>query len=423
MTRDRERPQAPSSRAPAEAIGAPADWGSPAFLRQQARELLDFYVPRVINPAGGYFTQIDDDGTVYDRDVDHLVHTCRYAHGFAQAHRFGLLDQGADLAAHGIAFLRRAFHDPVNGGYYWTLEQGQPVDRRKLAYGHAFVLLAAASAVQAGIADGADLLADAADVLETRFWDPAARLYVDEISPDWTVTDPYRGQNANMHLVEAYLQAYLATGDEAWLDWAELVSHRVMVDLTALTGDTLWEHYDDRWVPDLDYNRATPRDLFRPFGVLPGHLLEWTKLLSQLEQARPSPWAAPVARRSFAQALSNAWDREYSGFIYAYDLAGTVVDDAKYHWVIAEAIGAAAMLAQPGADPMYGRWYDRFWAYAMRHQVDRERGGWYPTLTRQNQRLELSFTRGKSDFYHPLGAILLTLSLAEARERGDNVAR
>jgi mannose/cellobiose epimerase-like protein (N-acyl-D-glucosamine 2-epimerase family) len=196
-----------------------------------------------------------------------------------------------------------------------------------------------------------------------------------------------------------------------------------MADLTALTGDTLWEHYDEAWMPDLDYNRETPRDLFRPFGVLPGHLLEWTKLLSQLDRARPLPWTPPVARRCFAQALSHGWDREHGGFMYAYGLDGTVVDDAKYHWVIAEAIGAAAMLAEREADQMYGRWYDRFWAYAMRHQVDRERGGWYPTLTRENRRLELSFTRGKSDFYHPLGAILLALSLAETRHsRGDEGA-
>ncbi len=99
-----------------------------------------------------------------------------------------------ELAAHGVSYLRQAFRDPVHGGYLWTLERGQPVDRRKLAYGHAFVLLAAASAVQAGIADGNNLLADVAEVLETRFWDPAARLFVDELSPDWSVTDPYRGQ-------------------------------------------------------------------------------------------------------------------------------------------------------------------------------------------------------------------------------------
>ena len=60
----------------------------------------------------------------------------------------------------------------------------------------------------------------------------------------------------------------------------------------------------------------------------------------------------------------------------------------------------------------------RFWQYATQHQVDRARGGWYATLTRQNQRLELSFTRGKSDFYHPLGAILLALGLVEVAPPG-----
>ena len=49
--------------------------------------------------------------------------------------------------------------------------------------------------------DAHDLLDDVTEVLETRFWRDADRLYVDEISEDWSVVDPYRGQNANMHLV------------------------------------------------------------------------------------------------------------------------------------------------------------------------------------------------------------------------------
>lgn len=48
-----------------------------------------------------------------------------------------------------------------------------------------------------------------------------------------------------------------------------------------------------------------------------------------------------------------------------------------------------------------------------RGKIDRERGGWYAALTRENRPLELDFTRGKGDFYHPLGAILLALELAE----------
>jgi mannose/cellobiose epimerase-like protein (N-acyl-D-glucosamine 2-epimerase family) len=62
-------------------------------------------------------------------------------------------------------------------------------------------------------------------------------------------------------------------------------------------------------------------------------------------------------------------------------------------------------------DETYRTWYDRSWDYAWNHQIDRARGGWYPALTRDGQRKEVDFARGKPDFYHPLGACLLALDV------------
>lgn len=383
----------------------------PAFLREQATALIDFYLPRSVdNEQGGFVAQIADDGSIFDSRTRHLVGSCRYTNSFALGHCYRLREGCREAAMHGLAFLREAHRDALHGGYYWVLAGREPVDRRKFAYGHAFVLLTAATAIMSGL-DAHDLLNDVSEVLEARFWREADGLYVDEISEDWAVVDPYRGQNANMHLVEALLAAYAATAETFYLDRAEVVARRVAVDLPQQTHGLLWEHYDREWRADLTYNKATPYHLIRPYGVLSGHLLEWAKLLVLLERARANDWALPAARRFFAAALDHAWDGEYGGFLYAFDLDGSIVDDDKYHWTISEAIGgAAAMLAQTG-EASYGDWYDRSWDYALSHQIDRERGGWYPALTRDGRRKDVDFARGKPDFYHPLGACLLALDL------------
>lgn len=389
-------------------------WGDPAFPRQQAQMLIDFYLPRSIDrEVGGFIAQIADDGSIFNRRTRHLIASCRYTHGFALGHVYGLGAGCRDAAEHGLAFLREVHHDRVHGGYFWVLAERQPVDRRKFAYGHAFVLLAASSCLLAGL-PARDLLDDVSEILETRFWRPDDGLYVDEISEDWATVDPYRGQNANMHLAEALLAAYAATGEPAYLDRAALIAHRVAVDLPRQTGGLLWEHYDENWRADLTFNKATPHDLLRPYGVLSGHLLEWAKLLALLERERHTDWAMPAARRCFDAAVAHAWDEAFGGFRYAFDLDGSRVDDDKYHWTISEAIGAsAAMQAQTG-EPAYRAWYGRSWAYAWHHQIDRARGGWYPVLTRDGRCKEVDFARGKPDFYHPLGACLLALDLANA---------
>ena len=390
-------------------------FADPAVMRDQARALLVFYLPRSLDrEIGGFASGIDDDGTVYDRRTRHLVHSCRYPLGFALGHRFGLLpgDQGRGAAEHGLNFLWEAHRDPINGGFWWVLDGRDPTDRRKFAYGHAFVLLAAATAIRAGIAVH-DLLDEAWELLESRFWREADGLYVDEISEDWSSVDPYRAQNANMHLTEALLAAHAATGEIAYLDRAAAVAERVVVDLAGQSGGLLHEHYDAAWRVDLTYHRETPRDLFRPYGVLPGHLLEWAKLLVLLDRERPTAWALPTARRWFDQAIDRAWDDERGGFAYAVEADGAVIDAARYHWVIAEAIGAAVALHVQTGDQRYRDWIERFWRYAWTHQIDHVHGGWFAALTQDGQRERLAFARGKGDFYHPLGACLLASELTD----------
>lgn len=397
--------------APADVSGQMLSYADPAFLRKQATDLIGFYLPRAVDhQTGGFIAQIANDGSIFDPHTRHLVGSCRYTNSFALGDQYGLGDGCRAAAEHGLTFLREAHRDPVHGGYFWVLSDRDPIDRRKFAYGHAFVLLTAATAIASGL-EARDLLDDVSEVLETRFWRPDDGLYVDEISDDWSVVDPYRGQNANMHMVEAQLAAYAASSDAFYLDRAEIVARRVSVDLPQQTAGLLWEHYDASWRADLDYNKATPYHLIRPYGVLSGHLLEWAKLLVLLERERPNDWAMLAARHFFTEAVARAWDKEDGGFLYAFDLNGSIVDDDKYHWTISEAIGGAvAMLGQTG-EPVYRDWYDRSWDYAWNHQIDRARGGWYPALTRDGQRKEVEFARGKPDFYHPLGACLLALDV------------
>ena len=83
---------------------------------------------------------------------------------------------------------------------------------------------------------------------------------------------------------------------------------------------------------------------------------------------------------------------------------GSICDDGKYHWVQAESLAAAAVLAVRTGDPRYWQWYDRIWAYCWTHFVDHEHGAWFRILHRDNR----NTTREKSNAgkvdYHNMGA-------------------
>ena len=80
-----------------------------------------------------------------------------------------------------------------------------------------------------------------------------------------------------MHMCEAMLSAFEATGEEKYLNRAHLLAKRICVDLASKANGLVWEHYKTDWTHDWEYNHDDPKNLFRPYGYLPGHFTEWSK--------------------------------------------------------------------------------------------------------------------------------------------------
>lgn len=422
------------------------DFDNPAFLRAHVADTMAFYHPRAIDPAGGFFHYFRDDGSVYDATQRHLVSSTRFVfnHAMAAIEFAGdaLAGEYREAAAHGLRHLRDVHRDAATGAYAWTLRDSRPEDRTSHAYGLAFVLLAYASARKAGL-DTAAWMDETWDLLEARFWDADAGLYRDEADADWHFSG-YRGQNANMHLCEALIAAFEASGEARYLDRALLLADHMTRRQAALAGGLVWEHYDRDWNVDWDYHRDDPKHLFRPWGYQPGHQVEWAKLLVLLHghlaaRGGAPEWLLPTARHLFDTALAHGWDEKFGGIVYGFapealresspapgqpgiDVATATTwfcDDDKYFWVQAEAIAASMRLFAATGDTVSRDWYHRLWEYAWRNFVDHRHGAWYRILDRRNAKYgDEKSPAGKTD-YHTMGACHDVLAVLRAH-RGDN---
>lgn len=383
------------------------DFRSPDFLRAHVGDTLHFYFPRAIDPSGGLFHFLRDDGSVYDAHTRHLVSSTRYVVTTAMAVRQGLGGEHARRAL-GQAFdFLRHHHNPTTGGYAWLLDwrdgQARVLDATNHAYGLAFVLLAHAHAHMAGVEGAKAGIAQTVDLLEQRFWEPLHGLYADEATADWQLS-PYRGQNANMHLCEALLAAFDATGEARYLDRAALLAEHITVRQAALAGGLVWEHYRSDWSVDWDYNKDDKSNIFRPWGFQPGHLTEWAKLLLLIHERRPEHGLVQRAQHFFDTAMTSSWDAEHGGLFYGFAPDGSVCDSDKYFWVQAESFAAAARLAVVTGEARYWSDYDRLWAYAWAHFVDHEHGAWWRILRADNSKIsDEKSPAGKVD-YHTMGA-------------------
>jgi len=380
------------------------DFHAATTLEQHIKKTLAFYQPNVFDENGGFFQHFRDDGSIYDADTRHLVSSTRFVFNYAMAARHFNDDSYLLWVDHGLMYLETAHRQPESHGYTWLLGKDRVRDATNHCYGLAFVMVAGATALLAGVEAGRRTLESAWDLMETHFWDEVAGLYRDEANSDFTVVDPYRGQNANMHSCEAMLWAYEATREVRYLDRAETLANNITRRQAALGDGLIWEHYDTKWQIDWEYNTHDPKNLFRPWGFQPGHQTEWTKLLLILNRHRPMDWLIPRAKALFDRALAAAWDEKNGGICYGFAPDGSICDGDKYFWVQAESFAAAALLAKATGEAQYKDWYQRIWQYSWEHMVDHEYGAWYRILTQDNQKFDdLKSPAGKTD-YHTMGA-------------------
>lgn len=377
------------------------------WLLEQADGLFGFFQNRAFNPKGGFF-DLDPTGKPLNaaNPVRGIHSTARMVHCFAIGSLLGR--PGSDLIVdHGMKFLWERHRDTKDGGYFWTVDDNGPRDGRKQGYGHAFVLLASSSAKLVGHPLADKMLADVTEVLETRFWEEQHGAIAEEFNADWSVIAPYHGQNSNMHLTEALMAAFEATGERSYLDKAERIADLIIRRKAGENGFRVAEHFGGNWQVDKGY---LGDQMFRPPGTTPGHWLEWSRLVLQLWAlgGKKHAWMPDAAEALFKQSIVLGWDKDKGGFFYNLDWNDKPDMRDKLWWPASEGIGAAAFLCEHRPSAFHEEWYRHIWDVIASSFIDETNGGWHEQLTED---LKPSYTLfgGKGDIYHALQACLIPL--------------
>jgi mannose/cellobiose epimerase-like protein (N-acyl-D-glucosamine 2-epimerase family) len=373
--------------------------------------LLDFAARSRVPEGFGY---LGSDGQVLaNRPVEAWI-VARMTHVFGLAQLLGR--PGADeLVRHGVTALTDGpLHDAGHGGWRSATD-----DDTKAAYVHAFVVLAGATATTVQAPGGRALLDAALATWQDRFWDDAAGLAVEEWDAGWNRPADYRGANANMHGVEATLAAAdaLTAADPATAtrlrDQALRSTERIVHGFARERDWRLPEHFTAEWTPLPDYNRDRPADPFRPYGVTVGHQFEWARLAlhvraSEGRNGHSGPgWLLDDAVALFDAAATRGWAADgRPGFPYTLDWDDRPVVGARMHWVLCEAVAAAAVLASVTGEPRYRELAERWRGHGEAVFADPATGNWHHELTPTGE-VGSGTWAGQPDAYHLAQMLLL----------------
>lgn len=380
--------------------------GSPTWRAARRADLLRL-LPRARHPLG--FGWLDDVGRIDPARPVELWITCRMTHVASLALLAGEGDGLAEEAAHGVrALTDGGLHDAEHGGWFGAADATGPTDDRKQAYGHAFVVLAGASATTARVPGGEALLGEALAAFE-RFWEEPVGLPREEFDRAWTTPEEYRGLNATMHALEALLAASEALDGEAAAlqrDRARRIAHRVAGWAHRHDG-RLPEHHDAAWRPLLEHHADRPDDPFRPYGATVGHGLEWSRLLLATRRllGDPGDTLIEAGRLLFDRAVADGWAVDGAdGFVYTTDWTGRPVVRARMHWVVAEALAATHAWHAETRETRFADLAARWWQHAAEVVIDPADGSWRHELDERN-RPSARVWSGRPDLYHAYQAL------------------
>jgi N-acylglucosamine 2-epimerase/mannose-6-phosphate isomerase len=311
--------------------GALHDWMFAAALPWWAAHGLD-------RARGGYVEQMTMQGRDAGLPFKRTRVTARQIYVFSHAHLLGF-EPGLSAARHGVEFLvQRSWNGPERGFARRLSREGELLDPTPDLYDLAFVLFAFAWFHRA---TGEGLVRDwmhrTLDFIETHL-----RVADGEGFQHALPARGWRQQNPHMHLTEACLAAFQATGEARFGDLARELIGIFRTRFFDPGSQTLAEFFTE----DLRRAPGEPGRIIEP-----GHHFEWAWILNSarkqlgIDLAREIRSAAGFAEKHGVDPASGAT------FNSVRD-DGTPLDRGSRTWPNTERIKAAIALAElDGTDP------------------------------------------------------------------------
>jgi len=360
-----------------------------AFLREDARaelfeNILPFWMEHSFEDRNdGFVGRMNNDLTVDRYAPKGLSITARFLWFFSAAYRMEPDDDYLDAAERAYEYLEEYFLDEDEEGCFWQLESNvRPRDKRKVLYGHAFMVYGLSEYYMAsGDEKVLERAQEVFDLIESKFRDKeSGHGYLECLNQDWrqsgkatlsqSVPEGGKTMNAHLHLLEAYANLYRAWPDPRVKDTlTELI--RLFIDKMLNTEEYYFHQtFDEDWDP-----------LDESFSF--GHDLEGVWLLCDaaetLDDQELIQEVYDVSLKVADAVLKIGVDEDGGLFYEGED--GDITNPEKVWWPQAEAVTGFLQCWQITQEMSYLDAAFKNWQFIKKELVDSENGEWFKSLS------------------------------------------
>ena len=365
--------------------------------------LLPFWATEGFDAANGAFVEkFEPSGLPSGEDYTRVRVQARQIYVFSHAAAAGTGDVGLAPARRAFAFLETHAWDREEGGWFHRLRRSGPaLDRTKDSYDHAFLLLAMAwlyrATGEAAVLRRAEQTGDFLDAALGQVRGGAFDGYAERRIAAGQALPLPRRQNPHMHLLEAFLALYEASGEARWLDRARQIFDLFQRHFFDAATGQLVEFFGRDW-RELPQNGRRLRE--------PGHFFEWTWLLHRYALASGDGSAPDAMRPLYGWAWENGVDADDVVFEELDSDGGMLNGGSKRLWPQTEAVKASLAVYERFGDTEALARAQRLLAALFTTFADLERADWREQVDRDGKLIRAGMP--SSSLYH------LYLAAAEA---------
>ncbi|HEX3048952.1 MAG TPA: AGE family epimerase/isomerase [Bacillota bacterium] len=344
------------------------------WKNQALNEIIPFWVSTRDEKGGGFFTDIQNDGSVASNPNKYPRMNSRVIYGFCTAYLLGGDERYLELARHGLEYLKNYGWDRQYGGWFTELNvQNQPTAQTKDLFDQTYGNLGPIFYYYlTGDQTALNLVQQSHRLLNEKAWDKAYDGYYAWVNADWSVTNTGKSFNSQIDTATAYLiYYYLATRDSKLLANLEAIGKVAVNHMFDPAAACIRESYTRQWKPTRSYLGDREQ-------IDVGHNLKTAWVLLRTYQLTGDPKYLSCARKIAARMLATAWDAKYFGWYMSKNAkraAKTDQERAKCWWTQTEGNFMLLNLYNVTGDKQYLDYFTRnayFWDHYMVDHRDKE---------------------------------------------------
>ncbi len=385
----------------------PGDRESEFLLKGARAELfeniLPFWLEHSFEDRNDGFVGKMSNNLVIDRyATKNLSMTARLLWFFSAAHRLEPNEDSLEVAERAYEYLEEYFFDDDEEGYYWRLQpSGRPEDRKKVLYGHAFVIYGLSEYYLAsGEEEALEKAKKLFGLIESKFRDEESGFgYLEILTQDWDsfrkaalskgVPEGGKTMNAHLHLLEAYANLYRAWPDPRMKTTLTKVT-RLFIDKMLNTEDYYFHQaFDEDWEP-----------INESYSF--GHDLEAVWLLCDAVEALDDQELIQevydISLKVTDAVMSHGFSGD-GGLFYAGE-GGRVTDFRKWWWPQAEAMTGLIQCWQVTQEMKYMKAAVSLWRFIEEKIVDSENGEWFKSVDNSKRPSDEKISEWKGPYHN-----------------------